>query len=323
MRPYIQVMRRALAVLTVALAAVVMPAQHAQAQTCSVTMSNASFGAVDLTQNALYDTTASYTAACSGGSAGQTLRLCINLGAGSGGASGANAPRHLASAGNTLGYNLYLDAARTSVWGAYTGGGDPKEIVLTLDGSGQQSAGGSMFATLFANQSAAPTGTYTSSFAASASLSWDDTSAGDCTAIGATQATAFSFQASASYAAACTVSVGTMNFGTITQLQSAIETSASITTTCSAASPYTIGLGDGLHATGAMQRRMAFGASRLTYELYQDSGRITPWGNAPGDRKAATGSGGTQVFTVYGRVPSQSEPVPGVYNDTVIVTVSY
>ena len=37
----------------------------------------------------------------------------------------------------------------------------------------------------------------------------------------------------------------------------------------------------------------------------------------------ATGSGVSQSFTVYGRVPAQSTPAAGSYTDTIKVTVTY
>nr|WP_281033880.1 spore coat protein U domain-containing protein [Mesorhizobium sp. M4B.F.Ca.ET.049.02.1.2] len=50
--------------------------------------------------------------------------------------------------------------------------------------------------------------------------------------------------------------------------------------------------------------------------------RPSPRRNNPGlnDR---TGVGTAQNLTVYGRVPPQTTPSPGVYTDTVIVTVTY
>ena len=69
---------------------------------------------------------------------------------------------------------------------------------------------------------------------------------------------------------------------------------------------------------------MTQASEQITYGLYQDSGRTQPWGDSVGTNTAAgTGSGLTQTFTVYGRVPAQNTPSPGTYADTVVVTVSY
>ena len=302
----------------------------AMAQTCSFSVSDVNFGTVDLTDGSAYDTSANFTASCSGGTAGQTLRLCPNLGSGSGGAVGSNAPRTLDSAGNKVGYNLYSDAGLSTQWGAYTGGGTVPSLLITLDGNGAGTYTGpstTLYARLFAGQQSKPIGSYTANFTGSpnAYLSWADSSAGNCAAIGITNATAFSFAVSASYSAVCTVTADTMDFGaSITTLSSPIDSMATVTTTCSAASPYTIGLNDGLQATGSMQRNMSFGANRLPYQLFQDSNRTTLWGNAGANRKAGTGSGSPQAHQVFGRIPaSASTPASGTYHDTVIVTVTY
>jgi spore coat protein U-like protein len=69
---------------------------------------------------------------------------------------------------------------------------------------------------------------------------------------------------------------------------------------------------------------MTNGGNAVTYSLYFDSGRTTVWGNTIGtDTVAATGSGSSQSYTVYGRVPAQSTPGPAAYADTITVTVTY
>ena len=69
---------------------------------------------------------------------------------------------------------------------------------------------------------------------------------------------------------------------------------------------------------------MTSGAAIVNYSLYSDSGRTTVWGNTVGtDTVAATGSGASQSYTVYGRVTAQTTPAPGTYSDTVTVTVTY
>ena len=48
------------------------------------------------------------------------------------------------------------------------------------------------------------------------------------------------------------------------------------------------------------------------------------WGNTVGtDTVSATGSGASQAYTVYGRVPMQTTPAAATYTDTITVTVTY
>ena len=69
---------------------------------------------------------------------------------------------------------------------------------------------------------------------------------------------------------------------------------------------------------------MSQASATITYGLYQDASRVTPWGDSVGvNTMAGTGSGLAQTFTVYGRVPAQNTPSPGTYSDTVVMTISY
>jgi spore coat protein U-like protein len=69
---------------------------------------------------------------------------------------------------------------------------------------------------------------------------------------------------------------------------------------------------------------MTKGAATVVYSLYKDSARGSVWGNTVGTNTAAgTGTGSAQTSTVFGRVPSQSVPAPGTYNDTIVVTATF
>jgi spore coat protein U-like protein len=126
--------------------------------------------------------------------------------------------------------------------------------------------------------------------------------------------------------ATCTInSASTLNFGTQGVLSANVDQTSTIQVTCTNTTPYNIGLnaGTGAGATVA-SRKMTSGANTLTYTLYSNSTRTTVWGNTIGtDTVAATGSGSTQNYTVYGRVPAQTSPAPGTYTDTITVTVTY
>jgi len=71
-------------------------------------------------------------------------------------------------------------------------------------------------------------------------------------------------------------------------------------------------------------RKMTKGAATIVYSLYKDSARSSVWGNTVGTNTAAgTGTGSAQTSTVFGRVPPQSVPAPGTYNDTIVVTATF
>ncbi len=129
------------------------------------------------------------------------------------------------------------------------------------------------------------------------------------------------FDVSIQVLATCSISASNMTFSSITTgTTSNTDASSALTVNCSQGTPYTISLGNGANYSNV--RRMAWGASHVEYNLYQDSSRSQEW--IGGNAKTGTGSGGDQTFTVFGRIPSgQNITNTGNYGDTVIATVTY
>ncbi len=127
-------------------------------------------------------------------------------------------------------------------------------------------------------------------------------------------------------ASSCTVvSATAINFGSVAAIGANIDQTSTLTVNCSSTTPYTIALsaGGGTGATVAV-RKMMNGANFVNYTLYRDAARTQLWGVTTGtDTVAGTGTGANQVLTIYGRVPAQAVPPPGVYNDTVNITITY
>jgi spore coat protein U-like protein len=120
-------------------------------------------------------------------------------------------------------------------------------------------------------------------------------------------------------------STTTLNFGSQGVLTGNVDNTSTLQVQCTNTTPYNIGLDAGL-GTGATVavRKMTNGSNTINYSLYSDSGRTTVWGNTVGTNTVAgTGSGASQTYTVYGRVPAQTTPAAATYTDTVTVTVTY
>lgn len=86
----------------------------------------------------------------------------------------------------------------------------------------------------------------------------------------------------------------------------------------------------GLYASGGISAGRAIKHSTLSntlkYQLYQDSGHATIWGNGTngGSSQNVTADGTQQTLTVYARLLAQSNlPAAGQYSDTVVVTFTY
>ena len=300
---------------------------HAAPISCGFTITNLSFGTVDLTLNTVFDITATLSANCTG-DAGVVVRVCPNINAGSGGTT-TGSPRFMLSGSDKLNFDLYQDASRTVVWGSYLwaySSYTAPTIDITLNGGGAGSATATIYGRISAGQQVLPPGSYSSSFSGgNTQIAYAAATSGTCAAIGNTNATSASFTTGASYSATCSVSAATLSFGSTGVLSATLDGATSLTTTCSATTPYTIGLdGGNAGASDPAQRKMSNGGAQITYGLYQNAARSQPWGNNTGTNTVAgSGTGSGQALTVYGRVPAQTTPAPGTYSDSIIATLTY
>lgn len=133
----------------------------------------------------------------------------------------------------------------------------------------------------------------------------------------------------------CTVSTSNVVFGPINPIAlGSTDSTGSVRVTCGGVVglliPYQIELGSG-GSGNVSARRMSSGANTLGYGLYSDPSRSSSWGNiAHGTAVSGSmlldvlGTAPAATHTVYGRIPSgQNTAVPGIYADTITVTVTY
>jgi spore coat protein U-like protein len=146
---------------------------------------------------------------------------------------------------------------------------------------------------------------------------------------GASATTATSpFTVQVTIAASCTVVSGTLlNFGgSVGVLTGNLDVSTTLQVQCTNTTAYNIGLDKGANGASVTTRLMKGGPSNETiaYSLYRDSAHTLNWGVTIGtDTQAGTGTGAAQTYTVYGRIGQQNTPTPGLYIDTVTITVTY
>jgi spore coat protein U-like protein len=134
------------------------------------------------------------------------------------------------------------------------------------------------------------------------------------------------FSVQLSVTASCVISsASTLNFGAAGVIATAINQTSTLQVQCTNLTPYNIGLNAGTSSGATVTtRKMTSGANTISYALYSDVGMTSNWGQTIGtDTVSSTGTGAVQSFTVYGQVPAQPTPAPGVYSDTVTVTVTY
>jgi spore coat protein U-like protein len=102
-----------------------------------------------------------------------------------------------------------------------------------------------------------------------------------------------------------------------------VDATGGVEVNCATGLPYNIELDGGLNPGTYPDRQMTDGLGGfLTYGLYSDAARITPWAINP-DFIAGIGTGAAQPYTVYGRIPGLQTVPPNPYTDTVTATVNW
>jgi spore coat protein U-like protein len=291
----------------------------AAAQTCSVSITNMSFGNVDTLSGAATDTTASIAYNCSG-RASERILICVHLGEGSVPASGN---RRMFGGSTYLSYQLYRGPDRSAIWGSAATGHPPEPIIANLVG-GSDAGSVPLYGRVFGGQSSVEPASYASNFAGgNIEVRYRITDASDCSDMVGTVAPSPAFDVLATVAKECFVTTEPVAFGSHGVLNRNVDAEGAVNVRCTPSTGYTIRLNGGGAEASPTERQMSKGAESIRYGLYRDSAREQPWGDTEGTGASGNGSGIFSPHVVYGRVPAQATPSPGLYTDTVIVTVDY
>lgn len=121
----------------------------------------------------------------------------------------------------------------------------------------------------------------------------------------------------------CSVSALPLAFGNYSGVLLSASTTVSVT--CTLGTTFNLGIDAGLGSGATVAaRQMTFGGNTLTYGLYSNAGATTVIGTSIGmNTISSTGTGSSQSITVYGQVPAGQAVAPGLYTDTVTVTITY
>jgi spore coat protein U domain-containing protein, fimbrial subunit CupE1/2/3/6 len=310
--------------LAVALASAPRSAE-AQSITCSATMTNVTFGNVNpLSSQTDANATLNYTCSNTANST-RFATVCFSIGDGVQGGGNANPRRMQNGAANPLYFQLFQNAAHTTVWGSsFFGVNTPVEIDVSVPRRNSISGSATMYGRVVNGQTTAVPGAYQDQFTGNhtaVTINESGTSPpGSCSTSILSQ---FPFTASANVTSQCSVSASTLDFGTVGLLTANTDNTSALTVQCASGVAYQVGLDNGQHATGTTRRLQGPGGF-VTYELYRNATRTQRWGaTLNNDTVAGSGNGGNQALTVYGRVPGQTTPSAGTYNDTITVTVTY
>lgn len=125
-----------------------------------------------------------------------------------------------------------------------------------------------------------------------------------------------------------TINAPNINFGSAPLVRDFPIISQSIGITCTKGSTYTVGINNGSWANGNV-RNMAYGASRLSYDIYKGS-TGTRWGSSGTERWASSSSsaisqdGLLRTYNYTARILSgQATPPVGDYSDTLLIDIAF
>jgi spore coat protein U-like protein len=299
------------------------PLGPARSQSCNYSIDSVNFGSITPIDNQDILAQTTFRATCTG-LPNLTVLVCLGIGGGSGSPLAITGPRLMLSGSNQLQFEIYSDASRTVRWGSIgiLGSGTPPALLITLPSSLGSPASGSqtLYLKIFAGQQSAPIGTYLSDFANYTGVLAIPNLLGTCLTSGL-QPVSFSVQALIENE--CDVTADPLNFGNHGVLTANVDAAADIHVTCTPGASYTVSLGNGQNGPSQTARKMANGTSMISYGLYSDPSRSVVLGSDVGATLSGTGTGSAETITVYGRVPPQSTPAAGTYQDTVVVNVTY
>ncbi len=138
------------------------------------------------------------------------------------------------------------------------------------------------------------------------------------------------FTVSLTLQANCTISANPLSFGTNGVLATALNQQTTVAVDCTNTTPYNVGIDGGTVSGSTVTNRLLAGtatgntSTTVGFQLYQDSGRTTVWGNTQGTNTVGgTGTGSVQTINVYGQIPVQTTPRPDTYQTTVTATVYF
>ena len=304
-------------------------AQQAQAQTCTFSATDVNFGAVDSLGSGATDVAGTVNVRCAAFlGLLSSIQVTINLGEGRGGANASTRTMKSVTTATPLNYQLYRDAGHTQVWGSSTWAYGGAPVVLTgaavltaLTTTGVQVQ---VYGRVPGSQSSVVPGSYISAFNRDPIDVHVNYRTCNLLLLCTNRDATFAFNALATVAPDCLVTAQDLAFGTVGLLNSPVDAAGRVDVTCTAQTAYNIGLSYGLYGSGPGRFMQSPAGDQIGYDLYRNAGRTLLWGTLlDGVAQPGAGAGSAQTYPVYGRVPAQTTPPPGVYADTVVVTVTY
>lgn len=247
-----------------------------------------------------------------------SFTLCLRVGTSS--YPGTASQPALQSGGNALNYNVYTDSGMTQVW---TSTNYFSRAITIPAGIGQVVTGSFTYYARIAAGQTVPIGTYTGQLF--------NTLLGFRTAVGQPcvanvapnfQGQDFTINVQASVAASCTLGTrAAIDFGTQPGLFTRADATGSVQLTCPLSRAWTLSFDGGRYASAGVRRMRSAAGYYVPYTIYRDANRTNAI--AVNGTVTGTGTGAVQTTNVYGRTQPPTPPPVGMYQDFIVVTLSF
>lgn len=295
------------------------------ALSCTATVTTVAFGTVDPFAGAS-TTSGSLRFTCTKGLTEllNAATVCFNLYPTSTGAP--IDARKMASGSNRLGYQLYTDSGRTSIWGNQ---GVSSSSVLKYS-LGLLDLGVAhtipFYAAVPSGQPTTAPGSYLDTFTTTnTTITANSNPLASDSSCGTTVVGNLTFNVTASVNKQCNISAANnITLDSVPHTRTNITGNNFFTMTCTNTTPYTVGLSPSNgNSAGSGVMKSATSPDQVPYQLNSTVGvGGTPWGNLTANTVAGTGTGLAVNRYVYVVVPSANYR-PATYNDTVTINVTY
>lgn len=297
----------------------VAPGEAKAGAVCSVVNSGLAFGTGSTATGTVNWTCTGYD------TYSNTFNLCLRLGTPSW--PGTASQPQLLNGSNRMAFNLFTNAATTTVWVA----SNPLVQSVTIGaGIGNTVTGSFTFYGRIPAGQTSPAGNY-QAFFYNTLLGIANNGGNNCQAsFQGNSGLDFTLPITATKGNFCTVdALANASLGSVVAGSTPTPGSTTIRVVCPTGTPYNIGLlpSNGNTSGAGVMDGTGSNPDTVPYQLRRTSGTGPIWGNtatvtSTGNGVGGTGNGGNQNYTVYASVPGTNVR-PDTYSDTVTVTVNY
>jgi spore coat protein U-like protein len=281
-----------------------------------------SFGRLGVSNLQGATTTGRFSESCLPGLQTAQIGVCARFGKSAAGGDEFNRAMN-DGAGNSIAYGLYHDPQMTVPW---LGESETVFLSTPYDTNSGASVQGTVYAKILSATAGLPAGTYTDDISGAAIVAdsgYDGVSNACLSGLRSSDAPLLTV--AVTLQASCTISASSMVFASAASPAASAQATSRLAVVCTKDTPYEVGLSAGMGAGATATARKMTGPEGRTigYNLYRDPAHALPWGDAAGFKLSGVGAGGAQTLTVYGLAPAQAMGAPGLYTDTIIVTLTY